>query len=629
MAMASSRLLFFLSTILILTVQVIAQKRLILESCFDGNYTNNSTYETNLIQLLSSLSSNTEIDGFYKSSYGQSPDEVYATVLCRGDLKPDLCRSCVKNATELITQICPNQKEAIGISDLCMLRYSNRSSILNKMEIDPQNYQPNPTSVPSIYLNGFNDGLRTLFKRLQSTAAAGDSFRKFATGNETPPDFKTIYALVQCTPDLSKQDCIDCVDSAIIRSAYCCDAKEGGRVVLPSCNIRFEVYSFEYTAPPPGPPPPTNTTTSKGNGSSKSRTVIIIVVTTVAFVLTCSSCKDVDEIGVESLQFDFDTVRVATDDFSEANKLGQGGFGVVYKGTFYNGQVIAVKRLSNNSAQGNLEFKNEVLLVAKLQHRNLVRLLGFCLERNERLLIYEFVPNTSLDHFLFDPIKRTYLNWETRYQIIGGIARGLLYLHEDSRLRIIHRDLKASNILLDEEMNPKISDFGMARLFSVDQTHGNTSRIVGTYGYMAPEYVMHGQFSIKSDVFSFGVLVLEIVSGRRNNCFRNVENVEYLLSYAWKHWTEGTASNIIDPTLRHISTTEIMRCIHIGLLCVQENVAKRPTMALIVVLLNSYSITLSVPSQPAFFMHSNIESYTSRRENNLEVIGIRLVSIQR
>ncbi len=171
--MASSRLLFFLSTILILIVQVIAQQRLILESCFDGNYTNNSTYETNLNQLLSSLSSNTEIDGFYKSSYGQSPDEVYATVLCRGDLKPDLCRSCVKNATELITQICPNRKGAIGISDLCMLRYSNRSSIMSTMEINPHQVQAKQFTVPSIYLNGFNDALRTLFQNLKSTAAAG------------------------------------------------------------------------------------------------------------------------------------------------------------------------------------------------------------------------------------------------------------------------------------------------------------------------------------------------------------------------------------------------------------------------------------------------------------------------
>ncbi|KAK2974805.1 hypothetical protein RJ640_005589 [Escallonia rubra] len=169
-----------------------------------------------------------------------------------------------------------------------------------------------------------------------------------------------------------------------------------------------------------------------------------------------------------------------------------------------NGREIAIKRLSKNSGQGELEFKNEVLLLAKLQHKNLVRLLGFCLENRERLLIYE------------------------RYKIIEGVARGVLYLHEDSRLRIIHRDLKAGNVLLDEEMNPKIADFGMARLFKLDETHGNTSRIVGTYGYMAPEYATHWQFSVKLDVFSFGVLVLETVSGRKNNCFRSGEDAENL-----------------------------------------------------------------------------------------------------
>lgn len=278
--MASSRLLFLLSAILILIVQAIPQPTFfILQFCFDGNYTNNSTYEKNLNQLLSSLSSNTKIDRFFKSSYGQKPNEVYATVLCRGDLKPDVCRTLIKKSTELITQICPNRKEAIGISDTCMLRYSNRSSILNTMEINPQIVQANQFTVPSIYLNGFNDALRTLFRKLKSTAAAGDSLLKYATGNVTVPDFKTIYELVQCTPDLSYQDCNDCVDSAINQIAYCCDAREGGRIVSPSCTIRFEVYSFfEYTAPPPGPPPgppPTNITiTSKGNGSSKSRTVI-------------------------------------------------------------------------------------------------------------------------------------------------------------------------------------------------------------------------------------------------------------------------------------------------------------------------------------------------------------------
>ncbi|KAI6704325.1 hypothetical protein NL676_007287 [Syzygium grande] len=182
----------------------------------------------------------------------------------------------------------------------------------------------------------------------------------------------------------------------------------------------------------------------------------------------------VDEISTaESLQFDFGTIREATDNFSNSKKLGEGGFGAVY-------MEIAVKRLSQNSSQGELEFKNEVMLLARLQHRNLVRLLGFCLEGVEKLLIYEFMPNSSLDQFIFDPMKRANLNWDGRHKIIMGVARGMLYLHEDSRLRIIHRDLKASNILLDSDMNPKISDFGMARLFELDQTRAETNRIVGT-----------------------------------------------------------------------------------------------------------------------------------------------------
>ncbi|XP_057424958.1 cysteine-rich receptor-like protein kinase 10 [Lotus japonicus] len=321
---------------------------------------------------------------------------------------------------------------------------------------------------------------------------------------------------------------------------------------------------------------------------------------------------DEDEITIaESLKFNFDTIRVATNDFSDSNKLGEGGFGAVYWGELSNGQVIAVKRLSWNSNQGDTEFKNEVLLVAKLQHRNLVRLLGFSMEGRERLLVYEFVPNKSLDYFIFDPIRKAQLVGEMRYNIIRGIARGLLYLHEDSRLRIIHRDLKASNILLDEEMNPKIADFGMARLFVMDQTQENTSRIVGTYGYMAPEYAMHGHFSMKSDVFSFGVIVLEIVSGLKNNKgINHGEDVEYLLSFAWRNWREGTATKVIDPSLNNISPNEMMRCIHIGLLCVQENSANRPTMSNVVLMLNSNSVTLPVPSKPAFFMDNSTRILT-------------------
>ncbi|XP_028107449.1 cysteine-rich receptor-like protein kinase 10 isoform X1 [Camellia sinensis] len=308
---------------------------------------------------------------------------------------------------------------------------------------------------------------------------------------------------------------------------------------------------------------------------------------------------------VESLQYDFGTIQAATNNFSDDNKIGEGGFGHVYKGKLINGEEIAVKRLSQNSGQGGEEFKNEVLLVAKLQHRNLVRLLGFCLEGEEKILIYEFMPNKSLDRILFDSQEHGKLDWPKRYKIIEGIARGMLYLHEDSQLRIIHRDLKASNILLDGTMNAKISDFGMARIFGVDQSQGNTNKVVGTFGYMSPEYAMHGQFSVKSDVYSFGVLVLEIISGKKINDFDQSSNVEDLLTYAWKLWKNGTPLKLMDPTLEvSYSRNEVSRCIHIGLLCVQEDPDARPSMATVVLMLNSYTITLAIPEEPAFFSPS-------------------------
>ncbi|KAL0352453.1 UNVERIFIED_CONTAM: Cysteine-rich receptor-like protein kinase [Sesamum calycinum] len=309
-----------------------------------------------------------------------------------------------------------------------------------------------------------------------------------------------------------------------------------------------------------------------------------------------------DTSSIDSIQYDFEKIRAATNDFSEANKLGQGGFGAVYKGKLLNNQEIAVKRLSRNSSQGP-----------------------------ERLLVYEFVSNGSLDHFIFDPIKASILDWDKRYKIIQGISRGLLYLHEDSMLRIIHRDLKASNILLDEKMNPKISDFGMARLLVVDQTQDTTNRIVGTYGYMAPEYAIHGQFSIKSDVFSFGVLVLELLSGKEKTFLLNDENPEYLLSYAWRNWRMGTTTNVIDPVMMAISSSQLdmLRCVHIALLCVQENAADRPTMSSVVLMLNSSSLTLPIPSQPAFYLPNSrdMESSTSSRSNTRQPTSKNDVSI--
>ncbi|AES98412.2 cysteine-rich receptor-kinase-like protein [Medicago truncatula] len=512
-------------------------------SCADdnSNYTKNSTYQQNLNTLLSTLTSNTEITyGFYNFSFGEDNNKVYAIGLCRGDVNPNDCRSCLNNSRVLLTQNCPNKKEAIGRINKCMLRYSNRL-IFGLMETFPDFSIPNPFNATDV--GKYNQVVGKLLYDLKTEAATGDSMKKYATRNVTGPNFQDIYSLMQCTPDLSYLDCNQCLDQAIASLPSCCVNKVGGRAIRPSCNLRYENYRFyeRNAQPPPPTSPSTNHTSSQGKDHT-SRTAIIIAIPIVIIVLVvCFICiylrlrvkkprktnqkygnisvpSENDEIrNFESLQFNFDTVKVATNDFSDSNKLGEGGFGAVYQGTLSNGQVIAVKRLSMNSGQGDLEFKNELILMAKLQHQNLVRLLGFTIEGRERLLVYEFVPNKSLDYFIFDPTKKAQLDWEKRYKIIKGIARGVLYLHEDSRLRIIHRDLKAGNILLDENMNAKISDFGMARLILVDQTQENTSSVVGTYGYMAPEYVMHGEFSVKSDVFSFGVLVLEIISGLKNS----------------------------------------------------------------------------------------------------------------
>ncbi|XP_076939751.1 G-type lectin S-receptor-like serine/threonine-protein kinase At4g27290 [Bidens hawaiensis] len=296
----------------------------------------------------------------------------------------------------------------------------------------------------------------------------------------------------------------------------------------------------------------------------------------------------------------------ATHNFSYNNKLGEGGYGPVYKGVLQDGKEIAVKRLSKTSSQGLDEFKNEVICISKLQHRNLVRLLGCCIQGDEQMLIYEYMPNKSLDYFIFDESRRKLLDWPERFNIINGIARGLQYLHEDSRLRIIHRDLKASNILLDFDMNPKISDFGMARSFIGDETQANTMKVVGTYGYMSPEYAVDGVFSIKSDVFSFGVLVLEIVSGKQNRGFFHHNHHHNLLGHAWLLYQEGQLMELIDPTITNsCHLYEVLRSLELALLCVQRNPDDRPSMSTVVVTLSSEG-ELPEPKQPGFFYTEHV-----------------------
>ncbi|XLR34583.1 G-type lectin S-receptor-like serine/threonine-protein kinase At4g27290 [Arachis hypogaea] len=323
-----------------------------------------------------------------------------------------------------------------------------------------------------------------------------------------------------------------------------------------------------------------------------------------------------DEDDLELPLFDMCTITSATSNFSSDNILGTGGFGSVYKGILENGREIAVKRLSQNSSQGLQEFKNEVMHIAKLQHRNLVKLLGYCIQAGERILIYEFMRNKSLDFFIFDCEKGKLLDWPKRFLIINGIVRGLLYLHQDSRHRIVHRDLKAGNILLDDELNPRISDFGLARSFVGNENQANTRHIVGTYGYLSPEYIVDGIYSTKSDVYSFGVLVLEIVSGKRNRGFIHIDHNFNLLGHAWTLFSEGKCLQIVDPSIKDsIDLPEVLRSIHVGLLCVQLNSEDRPSMSCVLTMLSS-EWALPQPKKPGFFIERDVVGNRSSSSNN-------------
>ncbi|XP_052141921.1 cysteine-rich receptor-like protein kinase 6 [Oryza glaberrima] len=379
-----------------------------------------------------------------------------------------------------------------------------------------------------------------------------------------------------------------------------------------------------------------NSSSSQSSKGSKSNPAILLIVLPVSIGLgiisaisIClwrnrsslkrrqSSCSEEVE-DIKSVLLDPSVIRSATGNFAEENKLGEGGFGKVYKGLMPDGQEIAVKRLAKGSKQGLRELKNELLLVAKLQHRNLVKLLGACLNEEDKLLVYEYIPNKSLDTFIFDDKKREQLAWDARYKIICGIARGLVYLHDESRVKVIHRDLKPSNILLDMDLNPKISDFGLASVFEGDHTDHITRRVAGTYGYMAPEYAVLGHVSTKSDIFSFGVIILEILTGRRNTISSETIWTEHLLSYVWENWTRGTITEIVDPSLRCRSAeSEILKCIHIGLLCVQENPGDRPRMSNVILMIVGKSTTLPAPSRPAFLFRLNDENHIHHGINNL------------
>ncbi|TKW15025.1 hypothetical protein SEVIR_5G204300v4 [Setaria viridis] len=598
-----------------------------------------STYQANLNRLAAMLPGNASASpNLYATAVvGAVPEQVWAMALCRGDANATACGSCLAQAFRDVQNDCPYNKDATIYYDPCTLHYSDVHTLAGDDDTGPITDAYGVTNNGNVTSDQprFNALLAAL---LNATAdyAAFNSTRRFATGQADffDKNFPKVYSLAQCPPDQPPALCRKCLAGIIADGLPRFLNSIGGRVLWVNCTYRFETAPF-YSgpamvrlpspgagAPAPGPAVETPPAAGEGRRNYNVPGIVLAVVLAVLAALNLVAClcfwrrrqrqrrrptaeakkpyqaEDVEM--VDSMMMDVSTLRTATGDFDESNKLGEGGFGAVYKGILPDGDEIAVKRLSDSSTQGEDELKNELALVAKLKHKNLVMLVGVCLEQQERLLVYEYVPNRSLDLILFDTQNENHeqLDWRQRYRIINGIARGLQYLHEDSQLKVVHRDLKASNILLDANMNPKISDFGLARIFDRDQTQANTSQIVGTYGYMAPEYVMRGNYSVKSDAFSFGVMVLEIVTGRNNS-----KQSGDLLNTVWEHWEAGTVMELVDPSMNgSFPEGDVLRCFHIGLLCVQGDPAARPVLSSVVMMLGTDTISLQAPSKPGWVL---------------------------
>ncbi|XP_057448514.1 cysteine-rich receptor-like protein kinase 2 isoform X2 [Lotus japonicus] len=612
---SSQCFVFLLLKFLLLSATVMAEPRAktVQITCAKQLEHNTTIFVPNFVSTMEKISEQMRTDGFGTAVAGTGPDTNYGLAQCYGDLSLLDCVLCYAEARTVLPQCFPYNGGRIYL-DGCFMRAENYSFFNEYTGPGDRAVCGNTTRKNSTFQAAAKQAVLSAVQDAPNNKGyAKVVVAVSGTANESA------YVLADCWRTLDSSSCKACLENASSSILGCLPWSEG-RALNTGCFMRYSDTDFLNK--------------EAENGSSGGNVMVIVVavvssvvVTVVGVIIGAYVWKrryiqkkrrgsyDPDKLAKtlqhNSLNFKYSTLDRATGSFHESNKLGQGGFGTVYKGVLADGREIAIKRLYYNNRHRAADFYNEVNIISSVEHKNLVRLLGCSCSGPESLLVYEFLPNKSLDGFIFDKNKGRELNWEKRYEIITGTAEGLVYLHENSKVRIIHRDIKVSNILLDAKLRAKIADFGLARSFQEDKSHISTA-IAGTLGYMAPEYLAHGQLTEKVDVYSFGVLLLEIVTGRQNNRSKESEYTDSLILVAWEHFQTGTAEQLFDPNIElheaHNGNVknEILRVIHIGLLCIQEIPSLRPTMSKVLQMLTKKEELLVAPSNPPFLDESTM-----------------------
>ncbi|XP_057762150.1 cysteine-rich receptor-like protein kinase 1 [Arachis stenosperma] len=520
---------------------------------------------------------------------------IFALAECRNDLNNSNCYKCFNHAREYLSQCLPKVAGRVYM-DGCFLRYDNYG-FFNEMEYNSTDSNNSNATDPA----GFREKVGKAVTNVTETAAT--SVHKFAVNG----DNKDVFALAQCWHTLDREGCERCLKRAERKLSECIIVNDEGKSMLAGCFLKYSTRKFygeEF-----------DENGVKNNYDNSYNKVIIVslssAVAVTLIIITGVMVKKkkapICTVGMDRSKrfeyvagytFKYELLEKATNYFDPACKLGQGGAGSVFKGTLPQGKTVAVKRLFFTTRQWTDGFFNEVNSITGITHKNVVKLLGCSIEGPESLLVYEFVPNGSLEQILFGRDSTTFLTWKQRFNIICGVAEALAYLHGGTESKIIHRDIKSGNILLDENLDPKIADFGLARFVTENRSHVTTG-IAGTLGYMAPEYLLQGQLTEKADVYAFGVVVAEVVCGKKNSVY--TQGSTSVLHCIWKNYKAQNITASVDPALNgQFVEEEASNALKAALLCTQSSVSLRPSMSQVLQILTDKDFVVPSPRQRPF-----------------------------